>query len=76
MFPFNLLNSANSRRDVVSYKGSTGYPLAQACPGKGLGTCTCRPDMTIVVNWDIKLQTKNISPKVFIMPILFFGCSW
>ena len=41
------------------YAQSTGLPLGQACPGKGVVRWTDRPDMTIAVDWEVKNENKH-----------------
>ena len=37
---------------------STGYLLSQCCSGKGVVRLTDHPQMTIIVDWDVKNQIK------------------
>ena len=61
-----LLSTANSRRDVVSYKRKYVHEvlvncldkLSQACSGKSVVRLKYRADMTIAVDWDVKTKTK------------------
>ena len=55
-----LLPSADSRRELVSYKRKYNYAQSPACPGKKCGKVNIyHPNMIIAIDWDVKHQTKQ-----------------